>query len=41
MEFKIEEKRQMALCQCKKTCTAPFCDGTHDKIPNKAVWPRF
>ncbi len=29
MEFKLEEKKRVALCQCKQTGHAPMCDGAH------------
>jgi len=29
LEFKIEEKKRVALCQCKRTGDEPFCDGSH------------
>ena len=32
MEFKIEDKKKVALCQCKHTSNRPFCDGTHNKL---------
>ena len=32
MEFKIEEKKRVALCQCKRTSKPPFCDGSHAKL---------
>ena len=31
-EFKIEEKKRVALCNCKHTHNAPFCDGSHSKL---------
>ncbi|MBN1608744.1 MAG: CDGSH iron-sulfur domain-containing protein [Polyangiaceae bacterium] len=31
IEFKVDEKKKVALCQCKQTGNAPFCDGTHKK----------
>ncbi len=33
VEFKIEEKRKVALCKCKRTGNQPFCDGTHKTLP--------
>ena len=33
LEFKIEEKKQMAFCQCKSTKNPPFCDGAHRQLP--------
>ncbi len=32
MEFKVAEKRRVALCNCKHTQNAPFCDGSHSKL---------
>ena len=29
LDFKVEEKKRVALCACKHTKTPPFCDGTH------------
>ena len=29
--FKIEEAKKVALCNCKKTANAAYCDGTHTK----------
>ena len=31
-EFKLKERKKVALCQCKHTANAPFCDGTHNKL---------
>ena len=31
LEFKIKEKKQVAICSCQKTKTPPFCDGSHLK----------
>jgi CDGSH-type Zn-finger protein len=30
-DFKVtfEEEKEVWLCQCKKTKTPPFCDGSH------------
>jgi len=33
MEFKIDQKQQVALCQCKHTKGSPFCDGSHRNLP--------
>jgi CDGSH-type Zn-finger protein len=33
MEFKIDQKKQVALCQCKHTNGSPFCDGAHRNLP--------
>ncbi len=27
--FEVAEKKKFALCACKKTGGAPFCDGSH------------
>ena len=32
MEFRIDQKRRVALCQCKHTAKPPFCDGTHKQL---------
>ncbi len=32
IEFKIEEKKRVALCQCKHSEKIPCCDGTHKKL---------
>ena len=32
LEFKVAEKKRVALCQCKHTANAPFCDGAHGKL---------
>ena len=32
MEFKLEEKKRVALCQCKQTTHPPMCDGTHRTV---------
>ena len=29
LEFRIENKKKVALCQCKHTKHAPMCDGSH------------
>lgn len=31
LEFKLSEKKRVALCTCHKTATAPFCNGAHKK----------
>jgi len=31
LEFKIKEKKNVAICSCQKTKTAPYCDGSHLK----------
>jgi CDGSH-type Zn-finger protein len=36
LEFKIAEKKKVALCRCKHTKGAPFCDGTHRELRPKA-----
>jgi len=33
MEFKIDQKKQVALCLCKHTNASPFCDGSHRNLP--------
>ena len=32
MAFEIAETRRVALCRCKHTEGAPFCDGAHAKL---------
>lgn len=32
LEFKMAERKQVALCRCKQTGSPPFCDGTHTKL---------
>lgn len=32
IEFKLEEKKKVALCRCKRTGNAPYCDGTHKSL---------
>lgn len=32
VEFRLDEKKKLALCQCKQTKNAPFCDGTHSGL---------
>ena len=32
LAFTLEEKKQVALCACKYTQNAPFCDGSHTKL---------
>ena len=33
LEFKLDEKKKVALCQCKRTKTEPYCDGSHQSLP--------
>ncbi|HAA27317.1 MAG TPA: hypothetical protein DCE56_06095 [Cyanobacteria bacterium UBA8553] len=28
-KFEVTEKKKVALCLCKHTGNAPFCDGSH------------
>ena len=30
IEFKITEKKQVALCNCQRSQDAPNCDGSHE-----------
>ncbi|BAY50053.1 zinc finger CDGSH-type domain protein (plasmid) [Scytonema sp. HK-05] len=30
--FEITEKKRVALCACKHTGKAPFCDGSHHNL---------
>ncbi len=32
VEFKLEKKKRVALCPCRKTSNAPFCDGAHKDL---------
>ncbi|NER82355.1 MAG: CDGSH iron-sulfur domain-containing protein, partial [Leptolyngbya sp. SIO1D8] len=32
LKFTIEEKKTVAVCQCKQTGNAPFCDGSHASL---------
>lgn len=32
LEFKVEQKKKVALCQCKHTHKEPMCDGTHRTV---------
>ena len=32
VEFKIADKKKVALCQCKHTKNSPYCDGTHKNL---------
>ena len=32
VEFKVEEKKSVALCMCKHTKNKPYCDGTHTTL---------
>jgi len=32
LEFKVKEKKKVALCTCRQTKNAPICDGTHAKL---------
>ncbi|GIW73128.1 MAG: hypothetical protein KatS3mg102_2670 [Planctomycetota bacterium] len=32
LEFRLEEKKKLALCQCKRTANPPYCDGTHRSL---------
>lgn len=34
--FTAEKSGEMFLCQCKNTGNAPFCDGTHARLPGDA-----
>ena len=33
LEFKLDQKKRVALCQCKHTANGPFCDGNHKRLP--------
>ncbi len=33
LEFKVKQKKKLALCSCQKTKNAPLCDGAHKKLP--------
>lgn len=32
MKFTAEKDEEVWLCNCKRTGTPPFCDGTHRKV---------
>lgn len=32
VQFKLEEKKRVALCNCKHSGNSPFCDGAHSKL---------
>ncbi|HEB71159.1 MAG TPA: CDGSH iron-sulfur domain-containing protein [Nitrospirae bacterium] len=32
LEFKIESKKEVAICNCKHTKTPPYCDGSHTSL---------
>jgi len=32
LEFKIESKKEVAICNCKHTKTPPYCDGAHTSL---------
>ena len=32
LEFKMTEKKRVALCNCKQAKSVPFCDGSHSKL---------
>ncbi len=32
VEFKIDQKKKVALCQCMHTKNGAFCDGTHKTL---------
>ncbi len=32
LEFTLEEKRRIALCNCKHTSRPPYFDGTHSRL---------
>lgn len=31
VQFVLTEKKEVALCTCKRTKNAPYCDGAHSK----------
>lgn len=31
-EFKIADKKRVAICNCKQTKNKPYCDGAHSKL---------
>lgn len=35
LEFKVEERKRIALCNCKRTGKAPLCDGTHKQLRDR------
>jgi CDGSH-type Zn-finger protein len=32
VQFTVDERKQLWLCGCKQTGTAPYCDGTHKSL---------
>ena len=32
LEFRVKEKKKIALCNCQKTRNAPICDGAHKHL---------
>ena len=32
LEFKVKQRKRLALCSCQKTKNAPLCDGAHKKL---------
>ena len=34
MPFVVEEKTTVWLCNCKHTKAKPFCDGSHNDLPD-------
>lgn len=32
LEFRVKQKKRLALCSCQKTKNAPLCDGAHEKL---------
>ena len=33
MKLSLSEARKVWLCGCKRTGGEPFCDGTHNSLP--------
>ncbi|MEN8261959.1 MAG: CDGSH iron-sulfur domain-containing protein [Nitrospirota bacterium] len=32
LEFRVKEKKKIALCNCQKTRNGPVCDGAHKNL---------
>ena len=37
MKFTAQKSGAAALCQCKSSANAPFCDGSHARLGDLAV----
>ena len=32
VQFTVDERKQLWVCGCKQTGTAPYCDSTHKSL---------